>query len=538
MTSGNETIEIVKPFSQIRNELENSRQSNYLCKYLSSLDVITYVIEDDYIDKDYLIDYSKFYARSFQNINKFTKRLHFFSESFTNEDFSALLLNGNKTIFEKLANSYLGFAVVKPIRNIRGEALIGRTILKTYPSEVNDGDKRYYLNETHQVYLFGIPLEVKSLPFQTQDTVVGACATTACWTTLQPLKSLFGIQKDSPFEITEKSVSIPSLEDRNFPNNGLTILQMKSYFNSINLETEFIDINNIEKLKNYTNDDDVVADAVKAYTKMNLPIIATLKLFKDEYLFRWDDIPGNDNEKLIEFLKQNFGIDWVKTAKIEKIDEGKTIKVSNQKNHLLIKLNDEQTEVNLVIDDLRTNKYVVKIENRKLNIYTEKKVTDLHAAVISGFRHKNGILNELYVHDDQIGPYCKTLPNENFSRWINEWVNVNGYTDVLVHKLMIPIYPKIRLSFNSIYQFYLDYKRELEIRSEGLIPDLYLIEAKKYKNHLCKSCDFENKEKILRKPFPRFLWIIRLHFHGMPIIDYIYDATSVYPKERNLTFKY
>ncbi|HJH28447.1 MAG TPA: hypothetical protein C5S51_01935 [Methanosarcinaceae archaeon] len=448
MISGNETIEIVKPFSQIRNELENSPQSNYLCNYLNSLDVITYVIEDDYIDKDYLIDYSKFYARSFQDINKFTKRLHFFSESFTNEDFSALLSNGNKNIFQKLANSYLGFIVVKPIRNIRGDALIGRTILKTYPNEVNNGDKRYYLNETHQVYLFGIPLEVKSLPFQTQDTVVGACATTACWTTLQPLKSLFGIQKDSPFEITEKSVLIPSLENRNFPNNGLTILQMKSYFNSINLETEFIDINNIEKLKNYTNNDDVVADAVKAYIKMNLPIIATLKLFKEE------------------------------------------------------------------------------------------KVTDLHAAVISGFRHKNGVLNELYVHDDQIGPYCKTLPNENFSRWINEWVNVNGYTDVLVHKLMIPIYPKIRLSFNSIYQIYLDYKRKLEIRSEGLIPDLYLIEAKKYKNYLCKHCIFDNKEKILRKPFPRFLWIIRLHFHGMPIIDYIYDATSVYPKERNITFKY
>ena len=235
---------------------------------------------------------------------------------------------------------------------------------------------------------------------------------------------------------------------------------------------------------------------------------------------------------------QNSGIDWIKAAKIEKIDEGKTIKVFNQKNHISLKLNDEQTEVNLEFDDGRTDKLFVKIENNKLNIYKEKKVIDLHAAVISGYRHKNGALNELYVHDDQIGPYCKTLPNENFSRWINEWVNVNGYSDVLVYKLMIPIYPKIRLSFNSVYQIYLDHKRRLETRSEGLIPYLYLIEAKKYKKYLCKHCDFENKETILRKPFPRFLWIIRIHFDEMPLIDYIYDATSVYPKERKLTFKY
>ena len=162
----------------------------------------------------------------------------------------------------------------------------------------------------------------------------------------------------------------------------------------------------------------------------------------------------------------------------------------------------------------------------------------MHAAVISGFRHKNGVLNELYVHDDQIGPYCKTLPNEKFNRWINEWVTIHEFTDVLVHKLMIPIYPKIRLSFNSIYQIYLDHKRKLEIRSEGLIPELYLFEAKKYKKYLCKYCNFDDKEKTLKKPFPRFLWIIRLQYEEIPIVDYIYDATSVYPKERNLTFKY
>ncbi len=33
------------------------------------------------------------------------------------------------------------------------------------------------------------------------------------------------------------------------------------------------------------------------------------------YWFSWDKIPGNDNEKLIEFLKQNFNIDGVANIK-------------------------------------------------------------------------------------------------------------------------------------------------------------------------------------------------------------------------------
>ena len=91
----------------------------------------------------------------------------------------------------------------------------------------------------------------------------------------------------------------------------------------------------------------------------------------DGYLFSWDDIPGNDSVRLIDFLKQNYDIDWVKTAKIEKIDDVKTIKISTEKKYLSLKLNDEQTEVNLEIDDIRTDKFVVKIENSKLNIYVE-----------------------------------------------------------------------------------------------------------------------------------------------------------------------
>ena len=121
------------------------------------------------------------------------------------------------------------------------------------------------------------------------------------------------------------------------------------------------------------------------------------------YLFSWDDITGNDEEKLKEFLKQKFGVNWVTTAQIVQIDNGKTIMVSFQENYLSLKLNDEQTEVNLEIDDGRTDKFVAKIENSKLNIYYSsikpwgelRKITSID-------RNKNELVWDTKTSDDPL----------------------------------------------------------------------------------------------------------------------------------------
>ena len=84
-------------------------------------------------------------------------------------------------------------------------------------------------------------------------------------------------------------------------------------------------------------------------------------------MFSWDEIPGNDNSKLIEFLKQKFEIDWVKTARIEK--NGNIIKVSTEKNYVSLNLDQKKTQVIFVIDDGRVEKFIAKMENGKLNIF-------------------------------------------------------------------------------------------------------------------------------------------------------------------------
>lgn len=90
------------------------------------------------------------------------------------------------------------------------------------------------------------------------------------------------------------------------------------------------------------------------------------------YLFSWDDVPRHDDGgNLIEYLNQKFGIDWVKNAKIEKIDDNRTLRVYSDKNYLFLTLNDDKTRLNLSIDDGRTYELIVKVQGGELNIYRE-----------------------------------------------------------------------------------------------------------------------------------------------------------------------
>lgn len=97
--------------------------------------------------------------------------------------------------------------------------------------------------------------------------------------------------------------------------------------------------------------------------------VYSLKIQKKHYLFCWDEIPGKDDGKLVKFLVWMYGINWIKGAKIERINEG-IIKISSGKKYLLLKLKDE-TKVILIIKGGRTFELNVRteIENNKLNIY-------------------------------------------------------------------------------------------------------------------------------------------------------------------------
>jgi DNA primase small subunit len=81
-------------------------------------------------------------------------------------------------------------------------------------------------------------------------------------------------------------------------------------------------------------------------------------------LFKWDKIPGNDNARLIEYLSdKKFRIDSLNTAKIEKIDNGRIIKVITVNNHISLIINNEKTKVRLEIDNGMAEEFILKEEN-------------------------------------------------------------------------------------------------------------------------------------------------------------------------------
>ncbi len=87
------------------------------------------------------------------------------------------------------------------------------------------------------------------------------------------------------------------------------------------------------------------------------------------YLFNWDEIPGNDSGILLDYLDQKYGIDGVKTARIEKSDDGNTIRLYVEDIDLSLTLNNEKTRVSFGMDDGKNYEFIARTENGRLNIY-------------------------------------------------------------------------------------------------------------------------------------------------------------------------
>jgi hypothetical protein len=476
--------ELVVPFDKARLKqrelMGGSRHVDYILGYLGEIKALACVFEREYIDKDFTIDYQKFYCRSFNEpTNKNTKRFHFFANSFDSKQFLDYLRSG-KT--DELRNSYLGFSVIRPINDALGHPLVGRTVLKTYPQAEGDSIKRIFIKSKEEVSLFGIPLTLDAVPYQAQDCGVSACATVALWSCIHPLKDIFGVMNHSPAEITEMATSLPSFH-RRFPTTGLTKEQIINFVKLLGLDVEII------KPKS----SDSIPIIIKAYINAGLPILASLTLKK-----KTQELSQDPTES----------------------------EVLPKKSRLLI--GDEDVE-------------------------------QRHAVLITGYQiDKEGSIKKLYVHDDEIGPYCKVNPlNGNFLLWQYELAIRN---EVKLEDLEVPIYPKVRTTFPRILAEYLgaidkdeeelrkEYKSQLkthfarrgkemnEKRIEDTISrlllshnyELFLTSVKKYKETLLSDTNIDNKIEILMKPLPKYLWVIRKTYKNNPERDYIYDTTTVY----------
>ncbi|MBA7493626.1 hypothetical protein ES702_04185 [subsurface metagenome] len=164
------------------------------------------VLENQYVDEDYLQEYSSFYSKSFLPYSTTTKRLHFFKDKVGYEDL--LGLSGKE---------YLGYSVVRPILSFR----TGRTVIQ---SPYDNGDNLYTLcRASFDVNLAGSHLKVDGSPFIQQDTNVNVCAQSAIWASSLFMNKKYGYPRYYPPQITEFATRYLTVGP---PREGLTINQV------------------------------------------------------------------------------------------------------------------------------------------------------------------------------------------------------------------------------------------------------------------------------------------------------------------------
>ncbi|HMS56448.1 MAG TPA: hypothetical protein PKA27_13710 [Fimbriimonadaceae bacterium] len=215
---------------------------DYLEDHLTHLGVASLLIEEDYIDGEYLEDFASYYARCHVEYDRHCKRIHFFAKPKSLDAVHAsgvldtLLLTQDDQTLLAYQSAYLGFVVARPLP----ETIIGRTVLKPWPESEGAKVRHFRLLQGYSAHLMGLRLPIaSSLAFQEQDSACGACATVALWSALQLASRLFGTACPRPATITQLASPLHAhVLGRTLPSQGLSILQMCNAIRATGLEPE------------------------------------------------------------------------------------------------------------------------------------------------------------------------------------------------------------------------------------------------------------------------------------------------------------
>ncbi|GAB2583483.1 hypothetical protein GCM10026986_08570 [Nitrincola alkalisediminis] len=261
-------------------DINTKSQINYIFNYLKDLKAESILLESDYIDKDFLEDYSKYYVKCFRDYGSRCARIHFFSTEIDHSYIDKAITYGDSEKIERLKTSYLGFMVIKPLP----KTFIGKTCLKVYPAFIDDPN-RVILTKAYNINLFGISLDVNSIAFQEQDRVLSACATTAIWSSLHALSWKNVRDVPSCGDITVSAINHIKDSTNSFPNNGLTNKQILRALDVENLRHHRIDVKSM-------SDKDFLR-VVRFHLDSDLPVILGGRVFEKDKKNCLRDIGGH-----------------------------------------------------------------------------------------------------------------------------------------------------------------------------------------------------------------------------------------------------
>lgn len=483
------------------------RQTVYLDQYFSELGARRIVVEHEYVDRDYLQDYAAYYDRCFPDYARKTRRLHFFDRNISAKALSNLIMGLPGPLSEKvLQKSYLGFVVVRPLPL----TVIGRTCLKTYGSD--NGRRVFPSLRVYPVNFFGIRLEVLSLAFQEQDTVVAACATSALWTCFHGTGKLFQHSIPAPVEITDWASSVMpedlfSAGARAFPNSGLTARQMAHAIKQVELDPVAVRAARMYSLNS----------VAYAYLMGRIPSLLACQISSHDPQTGTTTELGAHAVAIIGFSLRD--------------DDSSASELIRRPNEVSLC---ETTPLDVSVP---------VIEQAVPPAVKKASLTDLGMSN-DGFRLRASRIDKLYVHDDQNGPFARmewcvlpyfvggggpTAPVALKTSW-------SEHTYASPEFVLLPLYHKIRIPFSLIQTAIraLDAALE-ELRRQffgGLVRaewDIYLTTAGDYKasirdEYLVNGLD---PESSLYADLPRFMWRVILRSAGEVHAEMLFDATGI-----------
>lgn len=449
-------------FAYLLNKPQIVYLNNYILKFLPEKDKeeyrIVFIYENEYIDKHYIEDYTVYYARCFINYRKTTSRVHFFKIK-KNSNYKKILsdaLNGDTTILND--ESYLGCIILRPIP----KTFLAKVCLKAYP-RVKNRLTKYWLAKSYDISLFGIRLKIDTVPFQEQDKVLSACATTALWTFFHAHNSLSNMMLPSSSTITKNSYPEQNGYSREFPNLGLSTEMICRGIRNFHLVPEYFEIN-IDNAVTISQ----MKELIYAYSSSGIPLILGVNVFDK-----------NNNELGMHAITiVGYSIGKMKQDTELHSDNLESLYVHDDRYGPYLKL---------VFDD---NKFKVIIDNKnnaKATCFSEETYTP--DTLIIGLYHK------IRIPFNSIKTTC-TLLNKNMIDMLKETKDEKlDYEIELLNKIVWDI----SLVTNST------------LKSE-------IINAQSVKGF---------KEQILTKSLPKYIWRAKIFIDNECIFELLFDATDI-----------
>jgi hypothetical protein len=196
------------------------------------------------------------------------------------------------------------------------------------------------------------------------------------------------------------------------------------YLQKSSLEN-IIDIALISKVCAYLHECcDEIQSALESKEKSNSKYVV-------QQVCLWNDVheKGVDNDRLIDFLKGEFDLNWLDNrAEVTKYGNDSTIRISKDSKKVLIKLNEKRNEANMTIN--RDEVYKFQVSPGLEILYGQKQTTEELSLSFFTSRVKSLAVDLVITLSLRaiIDSDIKILSNdEKFMRWLDE--NKKGFDD-------------------------------------------------------------------------------------------------------------